>query len=94
MNNLNLEFSNIRVLSHRDLISIRVDIGEDELVVVGLNATETDWYLNKYIKSINNSKMYIRVTDSKEIEKLLGITLDDLDKELSKLLNNNINIDK
>ncbi len=94
MNNLNLEFSNIRVLSHRDLISIRVDIGEDELVVVGLNANEMDWYLNKYIKSINNSKMYIRVTDSKEIEKLLGITLDDLDKELSKLLNNNINIGK
>ena len=39
-NNLNLEFSNIRVLSHRDLISIRVDIGEDGLVVVDLNATE------------------------------------------------------
>ena len=38
--------------------------------------------------------MYIRVTESKEIEKLLGITLDDLDTELSKLLNNNINIGK
>lgn len=74
----------LKVSVYRNMKRVTVVIDKHEYIVVLLGDKVVESYVEKYDGSSNGVDYYSRVTDSNEIEKILGINLDDLDKEIER----------